>query len=149
MTAVYEDHGIRFQYPQNWDLEVSDDGPDRTTVALQAPGGLAFALVTIDDSCPPADELADEALEAMRAEYPALDAVPATETIAGHQAIGHDIDFISLDMTNSCAIRCYRTPRRTVLIFGQWSDLDEENSEALIRAVRSSLEETDEDSEGP
>ena len=86
--------------------------------------------------------MADEALTAMREEYPNLDATPALETINSHNAVGHDVEFISLDMTNTCAIRCFRTPRRTVLVFGQWSDLDE-NSEDLIRDVRRSLEETD------
>src|SRR5207302_3445412 len=49
-------------------------------------------------------------------------ALPALETINGHRAVGHDVEFISLDMTNSCTIRCFRTPRRTVLLFGQWSE---------------------------
>jgi hypothetical protein len=141
MTGIYEDHGIRFEYPGDWELEVTDDGPV-TTVALQSPGGLAFALVTTDDSRPAPAEVADEALTAMREEYPNLDATPALETINSHNAVGHDVEFISLDMTNTCAIRCFRTPRRTVLVFGQWSDLDED-SEDLIRDVRRSLEETD------
>jgi hypothetical protein len=141
MTGIYEDHGIRFEYPGDWELEVTDDGPV-TTVALQSPGGLAFALVTTDDSRPAPAEVADEALTAMREEYPNLDATPALETINGHNAVGHDVEFISLDMTNTCAIRCFRTPRRTVLVFGQWSDLDED-SEDLIQGVQRSLEETD------
>jgi hypothetical protein len=142
MIGVYDDQGIRFEYPLDWELEVSDDGP-RATVAVQAPGGLAFTMITVDESCPAPAELADEALEAMREEYPFLDAVPALETIDGHRAIGHDLEFISLDLVNSCAIRCYRTPRRTVLVFGQWSELAGEDPEETIRAVRRSLKETD------
>jgi hypothetical protein len=142
MIGVYDAHGIRFEYPWNWEVEVSDDGPARTTVSVQAPGGLAFALVTVDEDRPAPSSLADEALAAMREEYPALDAEPVSETIGGHNAIGHDIEFISLDMLNSCSIRCYRTPRRTILVFGQWSDLAGDQ-EAVLRAVRHSLEETD------
>src|SRR5829696_7230522 len=136
MFGTYDDHGIRFAYPQDWELEVTDDGP-RTTVTVQSPGGLAFALVTLDEDRPAPAALADEALAAMRDEYPQLDATPAQETIAGHRAVGHDLEFISLDLVNSCAIRCYRTRRRTVLVFGQWSDLDD-GAEALLRAVRDS-----------
>src|SRR5436305_1351379 len=141
-TAFFDDHGIRFEYPADWELEVTDDGP-RTTVAVQSPGGLAFALVTLDDSRPAPAELADEALVAMREEYPNLDATPALETIDGHRAVGHDLEFFSLDLLNSCEIRSYRTERRTVLVFGQWSDLEGDESEALLRALRGSLEETD------
>ena len=108
MTGIYEDRGIRFEYPGDWELEVTDEGP-LTTVAVQAPGGLAFALVTVDDSCPAPADVADQALEALREEYPVLDAVPALEAINGYHAVGHDVEFISLDMTNSCTIRCFRT----------------------------------------
>lgn len=144
MTESYDDHGIRFEYPMGWELDVTDDG-SRTTVAVESPTGLAFAMVTVDVDRPAPAEMADEALAAMREEYPNLDAVPALETIDGHRAIGHDLEFLSLDVPNSCAIRCYRTPRRTVLVFAQWSDLDDEDEEpeALILAVRRSLEETD------
>jgi hypothetical protein len=146
MTGIYEDHGIRFEYPSNWELEVTDESP-LTTVAVQAPGGLAFALVTVDDSCPAPADMADQALEALREEYPVLDAVPALEAINGHHAVGHDVEFISLDMTNSCTIRCFRTSRRTVLLFGQWSDLVGDESETALVAVRRSFGETDGDDE--
>jgi hypothetical protein len=79
----------------------------------------------------------------LREEYPNLDASPALETIGGHRAVGHDVEFISLDLTNTCAIRCFRTNRRTVLVFGQWSDIEDEETAAQLVAVRRSLEETD------
>jgi hypothetical protein len=142
MTETYDDHGIRFEYPATWEVEETDDG-DVVTVALNAPDGLAFALVTLDDSRPAPAEMADEALQAMRDEYPGLDASPALETIAGHRAVGHDVEFISLDMTNTCAIRAFRTPRHSVLVFGQWSDVEEEGTGDLLAAIRRSVEETD------
>jgi hypothetical protein len=144
MLGVYDDRGIRFEYPADWEMEVTDEGTI-TTVSIQSPGGLAFALVTVDDSCPAPAEVADQALEALREEYPVLDAAPALETINGHRAVGHDVEFISLDMTNACTIRCFRTPRRTVLLFGQWSDLVGEESEASLSSLRRTFEETDED----
>jgi hypothetical protein len=142
MTEIYQDRGIRFEYPPDWELEVTDDDP-LTTVAVQAPGGLAFALISVDESCPAPAEVADQALEALREEYPVLDASPAIESINGHHAVGHDVEFISLDMTNSCTIRSFQTPRRTVLLFGQWSDLAGDESELTLLAVRRSFEETD------
>jgi hypothetical protein len=141
-TEVYDDHGVRFEYPSDWELEVSDDGPT-TTVSVEAPGGLAFALVRTDESRPDPSSVADEALEAMRQEYPDLDAVPAIETIHEHCASGHDVEFFSLDFTNAATIRCFRTPRRTILILGQWSDLGAEQLPDLVRSVFRSIEETD------
>jgi hypothetical protein len=141
-TEVYEDSGLRFEYPSDWELEVTDDGPT-TTISVEAPGGLAFALVRTDETRPDPSDLADEALEAMRDDYPDLDAVPAVETLHEHDATGHDLEFFSLDFPNAATIRCFRTPRRTVLILGQWSDLGDEGLPDLVRAVFRSIEETE------
>jgi hypothetical protein len=142
MIAIFDDYGVRFEYPGEWELDVADDGT-RTTVSLQAPDAPAFVMVALDQDRPAPAAVADEALEAMRAEYPELEAVPALETIDGHRAIGHDLEFFSLDMTSACAIRSFRTKRRTILIFAQWTSLDDDAAESQIRALRATLEETD------
>jgi hypothetical protein len=142
MIGIFDDFGIRFEYPLDWELEVSDDG-DQATVSVQAPGGLAFALIRLDAARPAPAELADEALAAMRAEYPGLDAEPALETIDGQKAIGHDLEFLSLDLVNACVIRCFQTPRRTVFVFEQWTEHEGDEYEMQLRAVCASIAETD------
>lgn len=142
MAGSFDDHGIRFEYPPDWELDVTDDGP-RATVSVQSPDGLAFALVTVDEDRPAPAEMADEAISAMREEYPELESVAAIEEIDGHRAVGHDLEFFSLDMLNACAIRCYRSPRRTIMVFSQWAEIEGEEAEEILRAVRRSLEETD------
>lgn len=141
-VAFFDEFGIRFEYPIDWELEVDDDGT-RQVISLQSPENPAFLMVTLDEDRPPPAEVADEALAAMQAEYPDLEARPVLEVLDGHRAVGHDLDFFSLDLASSCAIRCFRTPRRTVLIFAQWTDVDDDEAEAQIRALRRSLEETD------
>ncbi len=142
MLGIYDDRGIRFEYPDGWEVEVTDDGP-RTAVTIQSPAGPAFSLVTVDDSRPSPEELVDEALAALRDEYPELDATPARETIGGHEAAGFDVEFFSLDLTNTCAIRAFRTPHRTVFVMTQWSDVEGDEPEDALRALRRSIEETD------
>ncbi|MDB5352639.1 MAG: hypothetical protein JWN86_3886 [Planctomycetota bacterium] len=146
MFGIYDDHGIRFEYPPEWVLDVADEGT-RTTISVQSPSGLAFAMVSVDADRPPPATMVDEALGAMKEEYPELELMPAIEEIDGHKAVGHDLEFISLDVLNGCAIRSFRTKRRTILVFGQWSEVDDEveptDSEALIQAMRRTLEETD------
>jgi hypothetical protein len=140
MNKTFENHGLRFEYPSGWELEENDHG-EVMTVAVQDPGGLGFALITSDESCPDPADVADAALEAMREEYPDLDAEPAMETINDHCATGHNVEFFALDMTNGASIRCFRTPSRTVLAFGQWSDVGEADLPDLIRGVFQSIEE--------
>ena len=142
MFGVFSDLGIRFEYPPDWEIDVCDDG-SRTNISLEAPGGSAFALLTLDEDRPTPAEMAEEALEAMRAEYPGLEDVPAREVINGYKATGHDLSFLSLDMVTWCSIRCFRTPRRTIFFLGQWTDLDDERIEQQLRALRATIEETD------
>jgi hypothetical protein len=142
MLGIYDDRGIRFEYPDDWELDVSDDGP-RTAVTVQSPAGPAFALVAVDDSLPSPREMVDEALAALEEEYPGLDAVPASDAIAGHEAVGFDVEFFSLDMTNSCVVRSFQTPRRTVFLMAQWSDVEGDETRDALAALRRSLEETD------
>jgi hypothetical protein len=141
-TRIYEDHGVRFEYPSDWEVEVTDDGSE-ATVAVQEPSGLAFVLVTTDESCPDPADVSKAALEAMSEEYPDLDAVPVLETIGEHCVTGHDVEFFALDIANAASIRCFSTPRRTVLFFGQWTELGDNNLADVVRYMFSSLEETE------
>ena len=142
MTETFDDRGVRFEYPSDWEVEIAED-EEVTTVSLQAPGKPAFALVTLDETLPEPDDLVDEVVETMREEYPNLDIAPIRERIAGHDAIGHDIDFFSLDTTSACVIRCFRTNRRTVLVFGQWSDYEDGPARSALTALQRTFEETD------
>ncbi len=143
MITIYADHGIQFQYPDDWEVEEVDDG-HLTTITVNATDGVAFALLTIDTDRPSPVEMANLALQAMRDEYPALDADAVRETIGGHPAVGHDVEFLSLDLTNACAIRAFRTASRSVLIFCQWSDVEDPEIADLLTALRRSVTETDE-----
>ena len=140
--ATFNDHGIRFNHPADWEVEVDRDG-EKTTVTINAPDGVAFALLALDEDGPEPGDVAAQALEAMRGEYPDLEAVAVVEVVGGFDAVGSDVEFLSLDATNACAIRCFRTPRRTVLVFGQWSDLEGGEPAEQIRDIRGTLEETD------
>lgn len=143
-TTPYDGHGVRFEYPENWECEVTEEG-SVTTVAIHSTDGPAFALVTLDKSLPDPDEVVGQAVEVMREEYPSLETTPAADSLAGHSAAGVDVEFFSLDVANSCAIRCVSTDRRTILVFGQWSDVEGEEPSDVVAAVRRSLRETDAD----
>lgn len=142
--AEHEAAGIRFNYPDDWEVEETDDG-SRTTLIVQSPGGLAFALVTVDEDRPEAEELVTEAIEALRGDYPNLEVTPAEDQMAGRDAVGFDVAFISLDLTNAGMLRSVRTADRTLFFLGQWSEVEaDDDPEALIDDLFRSIEEADE-----
>ncbi len=142
MSGTYDNHGIRFEYPDDWEADEADSETP-SIVTVQSPDGLAFAIVTADEDRPDPASMADEALVAMREEYPDLEVDPSIETIDGQPASGFDLEFFALDMVNTCKIHVYRTPRRSIMLFRQWAEVAGDEAEEQLRGVELTLEETD------
>jgi hypothetical protein len=138
MPALFDDGGIRFRYPENWTLERAEDDTG-WTVSLQSPG-TAFLMLCLRADTPPAEDLADTALAALREDYPDLEADDCVDTVAGQMAVGHNIRFFSLDVTNTCWTRSFYLAGGTVLLMCQTSDLDLAGNEPVLRAICASLE---------
>ena len=140
-TTTYDDHGVCFEYPSGWSVEVTDDG-SLTTVNLEHPDGIAFVIVTFDISGPDPGEVADAVLATLREEYPDLEDDPFEEVVNKRLVSGYEVQFFALDLANTARIRSFRTLNRTILIYGQWADLvDDEVSDLadhVIRAVEHS-----------
>ncbi len=84
-------------------------------------------------------EMTDAALDALREEYPELEAETAVESLAGQPAVGHDIRFFSFDLTNTCWTRSFYSGRGTVLVMWQANDLELDRLEPVLRAITASL----------
>lgn len=141
MLGYFDGAGIRFQYPPDWALDVSSD--ETLTVIELTSSANCFAVVRIDEGRPDPKSQVDEVVDALRDDYPTLEAQAVKSNLAGHEANGQDIEFFSLDMAVEAAVRSARTSRRTITVFAQWSD-DEEQPEAAFRQIVKTLEEMDE-----
>ena len=137
MFRTFADDGLAFEYPAGWKIE-REESEDGWAVTLQSPGA-AFAVIRLERAMPDAVEVVESALAALKAVYPELEATSALETVAGEMAVGHDIEFFSLDIANLAWTRCFFGPSGTVLILCQCSELDEEGYEPTLRAVVSSM----------
>jgi hypothetical protein len=137
MSNAYHNAAIQFLYPENWELAESRNR-DGLTLNLQSPYSMFLFLTYYDRAVDPS-ELADEALQTMSEEYPELDSDAVVQRIADQPAVGHDVSFFSLDLTNTCWIRAFSDGEHSVLIFAQTSDLDLERAELAFRGVCASL----------
>jgi hypothetical protein len=138
MVAAFEAGGIKFRYPENWRLE-REDSDTGWTVSLQSPG-TAFMMVCLREDMPTTDQLAEAALDALREDYPELEADDCIDSVGGQPAVGHDIRFFSLDLTNTCWTRSFYSNQGTVLVLCQTSDLELENNGPVLKAICASLE---------
>jgi hypothetical protein len=142
MVEQFDNDGIRFRYPESWQLE-RQDTEDGWTISLQSPD-TAFLMLSLNEDMPSVEQMSETALAALRAEYPDLEAEDCVDSLAGQPAVGHDIRFISLDLTNTCWTRSFYSARGTVLVLCQMNDLEQEKNEPILRAICASLEVDDE-----
>ncbi len=141
MAALFERDGIRFRYPETWQIE-REESASGWTVSLQGPG-TAFLVLSVDQDMPEMDAVAETALAALRDDYPELEADPCVDTVAGQPAIGHEIRFFSFDLTNTCWTRSFYAGGGTALLMWQVNDLELEQSEDILRAICASVEVDD------
>jgi hypothetical protein len=142
MISQFDQDGIHFRYPGNWRLE-REDQEEGWTVTLQSPS-TAFMLLSLRQDMPPIEQVAEDALTALREDYPELEADDCVDSVAGQPAVGHEVHFFSLDFTNTAWTRSFYTPRGTVLLLCQSNDLEMEDNEPVLKAICASLEVEDE-----
>ena|SRR5438876_52725 len=137
MPAVFEQDGIRFQYPENWSLERGEHDSG-WSVTVQSRDTAFLSLSYHADQSDMA-ALADSALKAMREEYDEIESDPTLETLAGLPAVGHDVRFYCLDLTNTAWIRAFACEEGCVLILCELNDLELERNGAVLKAICASL----------
>ena len=122
MAATFDNLGISFQYPENWQLDEEEIRAGQSAVTVYSPGGAFWSVALLTSSTTGPAQVAQSALDAMRKEYDELDAEPVSETIAGHDLVGFDLNFFCLDLTNTAGIRTLRVDGTTYTIFFQAED---------------------------
>lgn len=141
MVAEFNSEGIQFRYPENWQL-VREDNEEGWTVSVLSPE-TAFLMISLRSDMPAPEEMAETALEALREDYPELEAENSVGSMAGQPALGHNIRFFSLDLTNTAFTRCFYSSYGTVLVLCQFNDLEIETNEPVLRAICASLKVED------
>jgi hypothetical protein len=121
MPATFDNLGINFQYPDNWQLDDEEMRSGQSAVTVFSPGGAFWSVAVHTGSADPA-RMAKAALDAMSKEYEDMEAEPVKETTAGHDLVGYDLNFFFLDLTNTACIRSFRAGRTTYTVFYQAED---------------------------
>ena len=137
MPALFEGPGVQFLYPENWTIERSQD-EDSWSVVVQSPG-TAFLMLSVHPGRPSTRDLLETTLAALREDYPELEAEATEGEIGDHAAPGYDVQFFSLDLSNTCWIRSYRSRRHSILLLSQVNDLELDQAEPVLRAITKSM----------
>lgn len=138
MTGKYERSGVRFLYPENW--EVAQDQSDKETrsVLVKAPSG-AFWSVDLCIQAMNAHGLAEQVLHTMEQEYADLESEAATDQIGGQTATGYNMQFYCMDLVVTARVRAVRTSAGSLVLLYQAEDREFEQLEPVFRAISESM----------
>ena len=137
MVKQFDEDGVSFRYPDDWTLE-REQTESGWTASLQSKE-TAFLVVTLDRGMPEPERMADSALEALKTEYPGLDADAAVDMVSGEMAVGHDVAFFSFDLPNTAWTRSLYCGAGTLLLYWQMNDLELQTTEPVLKAITGSL----------
>ena len=139
MSAVFDKAGIRFQYPENWEIvdESLLDWP--RTVSLQLPGGGFWSLLMYEPGTDSAS-LLRETLGQMKEEYQNLESSVITEQFENVTGTGYEMYFYCLDFLVCAKTIILKAASGHVLLL-QWQAEDREFAkyEPVYRAITVSL----------
>jgi hypothetical protein len=137
MPKRYERAGLSFQYPENW-IMTEEDREDGWAVEIQSPA-TAFFLATFQPGQTDPELVLQEALTGMKAEYKEFECAEVQATIASSPAIGFDVNFVSLDFTNTALLRAVETAEGILLLLCQCTDAELELNGLVLQAMLKSI----------
>lgn len=135
--AVFEEHGIRFEYPDGW--EISHEHHEEDFSVTVESEGTAFWMLSVLAGRPPAEEVIDAALGSFEAEYDSVDVSENAERICMLPTVAVDVDFYELEMVNHASLRACETDNTTIFVLLQMSDTEREATWPLLKAISDSL----------
>ena len=87
MTACYEKTGIRFLYPENWEITDEQLLDDPKSVSVQSPESAFWSLMVYDLETEP-QTLVEQVLDSMRGEYEGLECSVLRDQFGGRRLAG-------------------------------------------------------------
>lgn len=137
LMAVYKEHGVRFEYPDGWELSHEHHDED-FTVTVES-GGTAFWMLSVLAGRPTAEDVVAAALESFKTEYDSLDIYESADRICLLPTVATEVDFYELEMVNRASLRACETDATTIFVLSQMADTEREEIEPQLKAISDSL----------
>lgn len=137
MTTTYKKLGFPLLYPENWAISDEQVTESPRSVSFLSPEGAMWVLQVFEEGTP--QELAAQALETMRQEYPELEAHEIIEQVEGHDILGFEMNFYCLDFVVTATARSLRRGKETLVLFCQAETRDFDRLEIVFRAMLVSI----------
>ena len=142
MPAIYEQHGLRFAYPENWQLQEPDEDADLIDVTLQTPAGGFWSVQLMPAGCSPA-ECIQEVVNEIEGEYEGVEKEPQEFDFGSESADGFELRFFCLDMLVEARVWAMRLEQGTLICHYQAEQTEYAAIAPVFQAIATSLFQPD------
>ena len=138
MPTRYDNLGVRFQYPENWELISERGGFYPHEVSLASPGTAMWTLNIYDAITAPEDVL-DEVLSVLQGEFGEIESDRVDGEIEGVPIQRDEIDFFLREKIVHCESTVLQLGGRTLLILCQAEDREFAELAPVFHAMAASM----------
>lgn len=135
--AVYQGHGVQFEYPEHWAIQ-EESGADQVTISVQSPGTTYWTLSLFEER-PDPDQIVESVMSAYEEMYEELDVYEPDVQVLGVPVIARELDFVCLDLVSTASLIVFQSLKHTVLITFQGEDRELEKTRPLLELMTRSL----------
>ncbi len=148
LMKLFNEYGISFEYPDDWELSKEVDEPNGEIQVSVYGSDSSFWSISLFLVEITAEKLLERSLEVFKDEYEELDVYQVEAKVAGKKCLGHDIEFVCSELINSAYLRVFETEFFTAFILYQGMDQDLQESLKVLEAISESLDFFDSDYDG-
>ena len=138
MTEWYDDDGVRFAYPESWEL-IREETEGGVTLTVNGDGTSFWTLALYPSSMSSATDMIESAVAAYREEYQESDVYPVEGALCGFPCEGRDVEFVCLELINTVSLRAFETPGFTAMVLFQGTDHELRETRPVLEAITRSL----------
>ena len=138
MPALFDQFGIRFEFPENWEVDAPAEATGDVSITVSSPETAFWSLTRYQGTLDPT-ELLEQVLATMKDEYAFLEFETAAENVENQTMVGYDLNFFCLDLSNTAWFRGFQREKATYLLFCQAEDREMEQVEPVLHAMTVSL----------
>ncbi|MCH2209924.1 MAG: hypothetical protein MK110_01375 [Fuerstiella sp.] len=133
----FQKYGIRFLYPDIWELEES--GNDDDIVITISNEGTCFWSMHILGGCPPPPQVIESCVAAFTEEYDDAEESPAEQQLAEMPAYAKEVHFSCFELMNTASLQSVRTTEFTLLVLWQGTDHELAEYRQLLESITGSV----------
>ena len=138
MPSTFNDFGVHFLYPDNWQIQARDADDECDSVTLEMPNGGFFSVTKYRD-CPAIEQVLEGIANAMKSEYPEVE----IEETEDDDADIMEMRFYYLDLLIVARVTAMVLEKQTVVVQVQAEsrafDAGEPVFNAMLKSIRDGM----------